>query len=129
MNPIAITDGTSQPVTAVGAVAPSTGLDISALTGDWELSLEIVDLHCASGGPPRVRVVFEDSVDAFTNSVAVCEANVQGPVVSTASEKLSWLRDVVPSLRLGVTSAKLRVRVVALDGTTPSCTLAAFLWN
>jgi hypothetical protein len=128
MTPNSITDGTSQPLTAAGPVAPATGLDISALSGDYELQLEVTALSAAAG-TPKARIILEDTVNAFTAAVPVALWNIQGPIDPTAPIKLSVLKDQAPSLRLGVANAKLRVNVVWLDGTTPSITLRSALWN
>lgn len=105
---------------------PTTGLDISGKSGDCEFELEITELKSASG-TPGVRVIFEDTVDAFTTSVPVHEETFVGPITSSIVRTIK--SDMAPGLRLGVTSAKLRINVVQLDGGTPSCTLRAALWN
>jgi len=128
MTPNPITDGTSQPLTAAGPVAPSTGLDISGLSGDYMLQIDVLDLHCASG-TPKARVIIEDTVNAFTASIPVCELNLVGPIVAGAPVTQTWRSDRAPSLRLGTASAKLRANVAGLDGTTPSITLRVTLHN
>jgi len=90
------------------------------------LEIEVTDLHCAAG-TPRARIVLEDSVNAFTAALPVCEVAIEGPVVAGAAVKQTWKSDRVPGLRIGVANAVLRANVVKLDGTTPSVTLRAAL--
>jgi|SRR5215472_12456676 len=102
----------------------ATGVDISGITGDVTLLLR-VDALSAASGTPRARIVLEDSVNAFTNSLPVCEYNIEGPIA--APVQVSWRRYQTPSLRNGVASAVLRVNVAALEGTSPSLTYTATL--
>jgi hypothetical protein len=114
---------------AAGAVGPSAGFDISTLSGPYNLQVEVTDLHCASGGPPRARIVIEDSIDAFVTRVPVCEMTLEGIVLAQSSVTIGRNQREAAGLRLGVTNARMRAYVVQLDGTTPSITLWASLWN
>ena len=107
MTPIAISDGTSQPLTAAGPLAPTTGLDISGLSGAYMISIEVTGLSAASG-IPKARIVIEDTVNAFTAALPVAEFEIQGATSPSAPIAMSRTQDECPSLRLGVTSAKLR---------------------
>jgi len=115
-----------QTLTAAGPAAPTTGLDISGLSGDYTLEITVQALTAASG-TPKARVVLEDTVNAFTNSVAVVEMNIQGPINTPVTHL--FRSDEAPSLRLGTTSAKLRLNVYELDGTTPSITVHGAIWQ
>jgi hypothetical protein len=129
MQPLSITDGTSQPLTAAGPAAPSTGLDISALAGAYMFEVEVTDLHSASG-TPRARIVFEDTVNAFTAAVPVAEFTFTGPIAAGVPVKMTAMHySQAAGLRIGAASAKLRANVVALDGGTPSLTFRAALHN
>src|ERR1700690_116206 len=97
-----------QTLTAAGPAAPTTGLDISVLTGDYTLEITVQALTAASG-TPKARIVLEDTVNAFTNAVAVVETNIQGPINTPITHL--FRSDEAPSLRLGTTSAKLRLNV------------------
>jgi hypothetical protein len=125
MTPNPLTTG-QQTLTAAGAVTPSTGLDISALAGDYMLEVEVQDLHSASG-TPAARVVIEDSVNAFTAALPVAEFSFSGKI--TTPVKVSVTNRTAPGARLGTGSAVIRANVVKLDGGTPSITLTAALHN
>jgi hypothetical protein len=134
MTPISITDGTSQPLTASGVVSPTTGLDISGLspTSDYMLEIEALGLssNTTAGNPPaQARVTIEDTLNAFTAAVTVCEVIFAGPIAPGATVKQTWKSDRVPTLRLGQAGAKVRCNVVMLNGTTPSFSVRAALWN
>jgi len=113
-------------LTAAGPAAPTTGLDISGLSGDYTLEITVQALSSVSG-TPKARVVLEDTVNAFTNAFAVVEMNVQGPITVPITHL--FRSDEAPSLRLGTTSAKLRLNVYELDGTTPSITVHGAIWQ
>ncbi len=121
----AITTG-AQTVSATGAVTPTTGLDISGITGDCTVHLRVQALSAASG-TPKARISLEDSVNAFTASVTSAEVDVQGTVISQAEQHYVWKRYQLPSTRFGTASAVLRVNVLGISGTTPSLTLDAWV--
>jgi hypothetical protein len=111
-------------VTASGAVDPATGLSISAAATDFMLTLQVTQLTAVSG-TPRARIVVEDTEDAFTNSKACAVVDVVGPVLPNAPLNFSWKSHLLPSLRVGTASAKVRLNVIDLAGTTPTLTLDA----
>jgi hypothetical protein len=115
-----------QTLTATGPAAPTTGLDISGLSGDYMLELEVMALSAATG-TPRARIVIEDTVNAFTAAIPVAELNIEGPI--NQGVKAIWRKYSAPSLRLGTASAKLRVNVVTLEGGTPTVTVRGALWQ
>jgi hypothetical protein len=121
----ALTTG-AQTVTATGAVTPTTGLDISGITGDCTVHLRVQGLSAASG-TPKARITLEDSVNAFTAVITSAEVDVQGTVVTQAEQHYVWKKYQLPSTRFGTTSAVLRVNVLGLGGTTPSLTLDAWV--
>ena len=115
-----------QTLTAAGPAAPTTGLDISGLTGDYTLEITVQALTAASG-TPKARVILEDTVNAFTAAVPVVEVNIPGPVTTPITHL--FRSDEAPSLRLGTASAKLRLNVVTLEGTSPSITVHGAIWQ
>jgi hypothetical protein len=115
-----------QTLTATGPAAPTTGLDISGLTGDYTLEITVMALSSVSG-TPQARVVLEDTVNAFTNAIPVAELNLQGPVTMPVTQLIT--SDEAPSLRIGTTSARLRLNVQMLNGTTPSITVRGAIWQ
>jgi hypothetical protein len=113
-------------LTKTGAYAPATGVDISGITGDWSLKIEIQNLSCASG-TPNARFTFEDSVDAFTNKLGGPAASVTAPIVSQAPVYKTFRKRDFPALRMGTGSATLRLNLSALGGTTPTITYIAWI--
>jgi hypothetical protein len=107
------------------SAAADTGVDISGITGDWTIVIEILDLHSASG-TPSVRIAIQDSVDTFSNNLpgpAVC---VSGTVTTGATKRYSFKKADFPNLRFGTGSATLRTNVAQLLGTSPSITYHAY---
>lgn len=122
--------------TATGIGVASGGssiasIDISAITSDWTLVLEILGLDSGDGA----SFAFEDSVDAFTTPVAGPTVSVTGQIgsggtsTSTFSnpKRYSFKKEDYPGLRFGTTSAVLRLNVTRLTGSSPHCTYQAYL--
>jgi len=114
-----------QTVTATGAVTPTAGVDISGMTGDVTLCIEVISL--TAGKTARVQI--EDSVNAFTASLPVAVFNFvgqegQGGTSYTAgaynptTEKVSVRKYQLPNNRFGTASALARVNVTALDSSS-----------
>ena len=120
-----ITTG-AQTLTAAGPAAGT--LDISGMSGDYELLVEVIALSAASG-VPKARIVIEDTVNGFTAALPVCEFGIEGPITAGASVTETRRIADAPSMRIGTASAALRCNVAALEGTTPSITLRAQLFN
>jgi hypothetical protein len=121
----ALTTG-SQTVTTTGAITPTTGLDISGVTGDCTVHVRVQALSAASG-TPKVSVQLEDSVNAFTASIANKVIEAQGTIVTTAEQHFIWRKYELPNVRFGTTSAVLRLNATVLSGTTPTCTVDGWL--
>jgi hypothetical protein len=116
----------STTVSAAGAIGGTTGLDVAAITGDFTIRVNVRKLTAASG-TPRARVLIEDTVNAFTASIPICTENLEGPITEEIPVAFSWRRYELPSLRAGTASARIRVNIVELSGTTPSLSIDAFL--
>lgn len=137
MGPISATTltGLKTTISATGAVN-SGSLDISGITGDWEIVVRIHELTAASG-TPTLTLQLEDSVNAFTNVIAQTQIQITGNVnpsgTGGAAEKFYTFgkrhgpNGILPNLRAGTTSAVLRLNATVLGGTTPSCTLDAWM--
>ena len=121
----AITTG-AQTVTTTGAVTPTTGLDISGISGEYTVHVRVQSLSAVSG-TAKCAISLEDSVNGFTASVPVAEKQIQGPVDSKSEIHWVWKKYELPNARFGTTNAVLRANVVALGGTTPSLTLDAWV--
>lgn len=115
-------------LTAAGAVGNPGTFDISALSGDFSLIVEVSALSAASG-TPSARIVLEDSVNAFTAALPVEMFHFLGPITPAAPVRRTISAKDIPAIRAGVGSAVLRANVVQLNGTTPSITVAAWLQN
>ncbi len=113
-------------VTATGAVTTTTGLDISGITGDCTVHLRVQALSTASA-TPKATISLEDSVNAFTAAISICEVQVQGTVDSKSEQHFIWRKYQLPNARFGTTSAVLRANVTVLGGTTPSLQLDSWL--
>ena len=123
-----VTDITSgvQTVTATGAVAPTTGLDISGVSGDATIALEVVSLSSVSG-TASARIQFEDSTNGFTASTALWVWDAPTGTAVQYSIRVSRRKYELPNNQFGVSSAVLRANVTALAGTTPTLKLHAWL--
>ncbi len=125
MTPTSLTND-PQTLTAPGPAAPTTGLAISGLSGDYTLEITVQALS-ATSGTPLARVVLEDTVNGFTNAIPVFEINVEGPITTPVTYLMR--DDEVPALRIGVTNAALRLNVYDLEGTSPSITVHGAIWQ
>jgi hypothetical protein len=115
-----------QTVTATGAVTPTAGVDISGMSGDVTLCLEVISMTASK----TARIQLEDSVNAFTASLPVAVFNVigqegQGGTSYTAGaynpttlRPGSIRKYQLPNNRFGTSSALLRVNVTAIDGSS-----------
>lgn len=115
-----------QTVTATGAVAPTTGLSISGVSGDATIVIEVSTLSSVSG-TASARIQFEDSTNGFTNATALWIYDVPTGIAGQYSKRVSQRKYQLPNNQFGVSSAVLRVNVTALAGTTPTLSLHAWL--
>ena len=123
-----ITDGTSQPLTAPGAVAGELDISAAGLT-TYTLRIAILALSSATL-VPRARIMIEETTAATwaTQGAVITPValwDVQGPIIAELAR--TWSADELPSLCARQQNAKLRAVVVQLDGGTPSITLTASL--
>lgn len=110
-----ITTG-AQTVTATGAVTATAGLDVSGITGDFTI---VVDVQSLTTGK-TARIQIEDSANAWTASAALAVVDITGKVDSTnaASMRYSWRKYQLPNNQFGQTGGVVRVNVTALDGSS-----------
>jgi len=110
-------------------------VDVSALTGDWTLVLEVIKQAQSDGAS---RFVFEDSADSGSNHLGGPSASVYGPLGTSANstpanfptpdtKRYTWTKKDFPSLRLGATNDTLRLKLAEITGTSPSVTYHAWL--
>jgi len=94
--------------------------------GDYTLEITVQALSAASG-TPQARIVLEDTVNAFTSAIPVIEITLQGPIVTPVTHL--FRSDEIPALRIGNASARLRLNVYMLNGTSPSITVHGAIWQ
>jgi len=128
----ALTTGV-QTVTATGAITPTAGADISGMTGDVTLCLEVLSLTAAK----TARIQIEDSVNGFTASIPAYVFDVSGQIgpggtsytagaLNPCTTKQSLRKYQLPNVRFGTASAVLRLNVTAIDASA-SLSLNAWL--
>lgn len=124
-------------ITAIQTTISSTGavnsgnLDISGITGDWTIKVEIQSLTSATG-TPTLTLQIEDSVNAFTAVIAQHVKQFKGPInpngtAGSGSIYYEIRKYDCPNMRFGTSSAVARLNATVLGGGTPSCILAAWV--
>lgn len=125
--------------TTITSAAAGSGVDISGITGNWTLVLEVMGMNSGD----TARFVFEDSVNAFSAALSGPSASVTGQVGSDGTspfvpganptgyepnvKRYTWNTRDFPSLRFGVTDALLRMNVQEMTGSSKSVTFQAFV--
>lgn len=89
------------------------GLDVSGITGDWTIKLQVESLTAAK----QARFVFEDTVNDYTASLAGPSFSMKGSLGASYDKVKSFKKQDFPSLRLGTASAQLRLKLAELDGS------------
>lgn len=103
-----------QTFTATGALTPTAGLDISGITGDYTIWVQVESLTAAK----KCLIQLEDSVNAFTASIGVATFNPVGALAKEADIRYSLRKYQCPTLRAGTTSAVARINVTQIDSAT-----------
>jgi hypothetical protein len=112
------------------AAANGSGVDISGITEDFTLVLEILSFTANAGQTPTAQFTFEDSVNAFTNQIVVATFNQKGAVNADGKQhgmKQTWRKRDLVGLRAGTGSAVLRCSLASIGGTGASITYKAYL--
>ena len=113
-----------QTVTATGAVVPTAGLDISKVTGDFTLFIEIQTLTGTAAG---ARIQLEEGITTFSAPVALpLSVDVLAPIGLPAEKYYSLRRYQCPNTLAGTSGAVLRCNVVDLPGTSSSLTVRSW---
>lgn len=98
------------------AAATGTGVDVSALTGDWTLKLHIESMaDSVTATLPVVRFAFVDTVNSFTASLTGPTASFSGTLGSSYDKVVSWKKADFPDLRIGTPSALLRLDLTKIE--------------
>lgn len=106
------------------SAANGSSVDISGITGDWTLVLEVM----AQNDGNTTRFIFQDSVDAFTNNIGGPAASVSGQIVTAGGpRRYTWTKKDFPSLRFGTASAVLRLALAEHTGSSKSVTYQSWI--
>ena len=93
------------------AVFTGTGVDVSGITADWTLKIQITSMTANNA-----RFQFTDSVDGFVSDiVAGPSLDANGTYTPATDRVKSWKKQDFKSLRIGVASAKLRLDITRID--------------
>jgi hypothetical protein len=122
-----------QTVTATGAITPTAGVDISGMTGDATVSIEVISMTAGK----TARIQLEDSVNGFTASVPVAVFDTAGLIgqggtsytagaYNPTTQKFTVRKYQLANNRFGTASAVLRLNVTAIDSAS-SITLNAWI--
>lgn len=93
------------------AAFTGSGIDVSGITGDWTLKLQVESLTAAK----QVRIGFEDTVNDYTGAIMGPVFSMKGALAKEYDKVKSFKKQDFPSLRLGTASAQLRCKVLELD--------------
>lgn len=115
-----------QAKTTATTAGNGTGVDVSGLAaGYWTLKLKIDALSPNAG---TVRFQFTDSVDNFSSDkLAGPTVSCLGGEASNNPKTYSFNQYDFPDFRIGTASAKVRVDLTAINGTSPSVTYEAWI--
>jgi hypothetical protein len=116
-----------------------SGIDVSGITGDWTIKLQVEALADSTAvNVPAVRFGFEDTVTDYTASIVGPTISFKGTLAKSYDKVKSFKKQDFPSLRAGVVSGQLRLKLLELSAyasgalvptttTTGSCTYRAWL--
>jgi hypothetical protein len=117
-----------------------SSVDVSGMTGDWTLKLQVEALSDSTAvNVPTVRFGFEDAVLAdFTGALTGPTIDFKGTLAKSYDKVKSFKKQDFPGLRIGVTSGILRLKLLELSAyasgaviptttTTGTCTYRAWV--
>jgi hypothetical protein len=97
------------------AVFNGTGVDISGLAGPSTVLINVTSLTAAK----VANIQIQTSVDDFSSDVKVeKQINVKGPLSTVEPYGITVHDYEMPGLRVGTTSAKMRIVVSYIDSAT-----------
>lgn len=105
------------------ATFDGSSIDISAITADWTIILEVL----AQNDGDNVRFSFEDSVDAFTTPLQAMSVSTSGKTTKDGARRYTFFKRDFPNLRMGVSSAVLRLSIVEFTGSSKSVTYQSWI--
>lgn len=86
-----------------------SGVDVSGLTGDWTLKINVSAMSDSATNTPLIRLLFEDTVNSFTAALAGPVVSFKGALFPASDKVHSFKKQDFPDLRLGTASAQLRL--------------------
>lgn len=114
------------------ATFDGTGVDVSGLTGDWTLVLEVMGLNSGD----TIRFQFTDSADSFSSDVLAGPTfSVTGQIGQAGTPKYPDVKRFTvnkrdfPDLRIGTASVNLRLSITSFSGSSKSVTYQAWVEN
>ncbi len=103
------------------------GVDISAITGDWTLVLEIL----AQNAGDVTRFAFETSNNSFTtyntDIFSGPTVSVSGEIDKAQQKRYTFQKRDFPAAEFGVTSTSLRLNLMSFTGSSKSVTYQAWV--
>lgn len=103
------------------AAFTGAGIDISGITGDWTIKLQVESLTSAK----NCRFAIEDTITDYTASLTGPTCSFKGALAASYDKVKSFKKQDFPSLRMGTASAQLRVKLAELDS---SATAVYHVW-
>ncbi len=109
------------------AAFTGTAIDVSGITGDWTLKLQVEALSdSVAATTPVVRFGWEDTVTDYTASITGPTVSFKGTLAKSFDKVKSFKKQDFPDLRLGTGSAQLRLKLLNLE-SGGSCTYRSWL--
>jgi hypothetical protein len=96
------------------AVFTGSGVDISGITADWTIKLQVSQLTAGS----IARFVFEESVDGFTTTFGGPTWEFKGDIESTFDKVKSIKKQDFPGLVFGTSGGKIRLHLTELTASS-----------
>ena len=98
------------------ATFTGTAIDVSGITGDWTLKLQVQAMSDAVAATvPMVRIGFSDTVNDWTASIAGPAISFKGTLAASYDKVKSFKKQDFPDLRLGTGSAQLRMNQLNIE--------------
>ena len=114
-------------------------IDVSGITGDWTLKLQVEAVADSTAvNVPVCRFGFEDMLADGTSTITGPTISFKGTLAKSFDKVKSFKKQDFPSLRAGVANAQLRLKLLELSAyvsgaavpattTTGTCTYRSWL--
>lgn len=110
----ALTTGVAGNASYTSGGAVSMAYDVSAISGDYTLKFRLVSMTATK----NALISIQESADGFVSDIRTIEViHVAGPVPAGGISK-SWRKYQATNARVGVTNARIRLSVQAIDSAT-----------